>query len=81
MGEVEYAQKSYKKAIVEFSKVQELNPKSARVPATLYKIGLCFQRLNMPKESKDFFAELQERYPNSSEAKKARAKTSEKGKQ
>ena len=75
LGEGEYAQKNYKKAIVEYSKVQEIFSKSPKTPASLYKIGLCFQKLNMQKESRDFFSELTERYPNSPEAKKARGKS------
>lgn len=77
LGEAEYGQKNYKKAIVQYSKVQEVNAKSNRVPSSLYKIGMAFQHLNMPKESKGFFAELIERYPKSAEAKKARAKVKE----
>lgn len=77
LGEAEYGQKNYKKAIVQYSKVQEANAKSSRVPASLYRIGLAFGHLNMSKESKGFFAELIDRYPKSAEAKKARAKVKE----
>lgn len=77
MGEALYCSKDYKKAIVQFSKVQESFAKSARIPQALYKIGLAFQHLNMPKESKGFFSELIERFPKSAEAKKARAKVKE----
>lgn len=77
LGEAEYGLKNYKKAIVAYSKVQEANSKSAQVPASLYKIGLSFQNLNMNKEAKGFFSELLERYPTSKEAKKARAKVKE----
>ncbi|GEM_PF-1557988 len=74
LGEAEYAQDNFKKAIVAYSKVQELQPKSSRVPAALYKIGMCFERLNMNKEAKGFFAELAERFPKTSEGKKAKAR-------
>lgn len=77
LGESNFCQKDYKKAIVQYSKVQEAFMKSPRVPASLYRIGLAFQHLNMTKESKGFFSELVERYPNSPEAKKARAKVKE----
>lgn len=76
-GEAEYCEKNYKKAIVQYSKVQEVHPKSSRIPQSLYKIGLAFQHLNMLKESKGFFNELIERYPKSPEAKKARSKVKE----
>ena len=76
MGEAQFALKNYKKAIVNYSKVQEVNNKSPRVPASLYKIGLSFQALNMNKEAKNFFAELVEKFPKSAEAKKAKVKLS-----
>ena len=77
IGEVEYAQKNYKKSILAYSKVQEASAKSPKVSQSLYKIGLAFQNLNMKKEARGFFAELVERYPKSAEAKKARARLKE----
>lgn len=77
LGECDYNRKDYKKAIVQYSKVQEAFAKSARVPASLYRIGLSFQHLNMPADAKGFFSEVVERYPKSAEAKKARAKVKE----
>lgn len=73
-GEAKMGSRDFKGAIVEYSKVQEVFSKSPRVPESLYKIGLCFEKLNMKKESRDFFGELIERFPKSTEAKKARAK-------
>lgn len=74
LGEAEYGQDNFKKAIVAYSKVQELQPKSSRVPAALYKIGLSFEKLNMKKEARGFFSELSERYPKTPEGKKAKAR-------
>lgn len=72
LGEAEFGLKHYKKAIVNYSKVQESSAKSGHIPASLYKMGLSFQQLNMNKEAKGFFAELADKYPKSPEAKKAR---------
>lgn len=74
LGEASYGQKAWKKAIVEYSKVQESFDKSPRIPASLLKIGLSFEQLGMAKEAKNFFSELVERYPKSAEAKKAQSK-------
>lgn len=74
LGECEYGQKNYKKSIVQYSKVQEVDEESARIPVSLYKIGLSFQSLKMNKEAKGFFRELVERFPKSPEAKKAKSK-------
>ena len=64
-----FGKKSYKKAIVEYSKVQETYAKSVRIPAALYRIGTSFLKINMPKDAKSFFNLLLERYPKSPEAK------------
>ncbi|MEW6055400.1 MAG: tetratricopeptide repeat protein [Bdellovibrionota bacterium] len=77
LGEVEYGQKQYKRAIVNYSKVQETSSKSPRVPASLYKMGMSFHHLEMAKEAKGFFKELIERFPRSAEAKKAKARVKE----
>ncbi len=74
LGEAEYGQKHYKKAIVEYSKVQEAYSKSLRVPTSLYRIGVCFEYLNMKKEAQGFYNELIERYPKSSESKRAKSR-------
>lgn len=74
LGEAQYAQKKYKDAILAYSKVQELSAKSARNPESLYKIGLCFQQLNMQSEANNFFKVLLERFPKSAEAKKAKGR-------
>jgi TolA-binding protein len=77
LGEVEFQQKNYKKAIVEFSKVQDAAAKSELIPASLYKIGQSFSKLGMKQEAKGFFGELLEKYPKSPEAKKLKGKSGE----
>jgi TolA-binding protein len=74
LGEIDYSQNAYKKAIVNFAKVQETFSKSDLIAPSLYKIALSFQKLGMKKEAEGFFSELKERFPKSKEAKKARAK-------
>ncbi len=74
LGEAAYGQKAWKKAIVEYSKVQESFSKSPRIPAALLKIGLCFEQLGSAKDGQSFFQELLERFPQSPEAKKAKSK-------
>lgn len=73
LGEAEYGRDNYKKAIVAYSKVQEVQPKSPLVPPALYKIALSFEHLNMHKEAKGFFSEIVERFPHTPEGKKAKA--------
>ncbi len=73
LGRALFGEKDYRKSIVELSKVQEVSSKSPRIPASLYYIGKAFEKLNMKKEAKGFYADLIERFPKSDEAKKAKA--------
>lgn len=75
MGSALFKQKEYRKAIVDLSKVQEINSKSARIPAALLLIGKSFDKLNMKKEAAGFYQELSEKYPTSPEAKKIKSKS------
>lgn len=74
IGESHYAQKNYRGAIVDFSGFNEKFAKSRRVPASLYKIGQCFEALGMKDDAKPFYQELVERYPKSPEARSAKSK-------
>lgn len=73
-GESYFQQKLYKKAILDFSKFPEKFMHSKKLPAALYKIGLAFEALGMKEDAKGFFQEIVDKYPKSSEAKKAKAK-------
>ena len=66
--------KQYKKAIVDFSKFPEKYPKSPNAPEAMYKIGLCFEALDMKEDARGFYQEIVEKYPKSPEAKKAKKK-------
>jgi TolA-binding protein len=69
-----FQKKNWKRSALAFQKFKESRPKDKRVPEAILKTGICFLELNMPDEAKAFFDELIEKYPNSSEAKKARAR-------
>lgn len=69
-----YATKQYKKAIADYSRFPESFTKSRRMPQALYKIGLSFDALGMKTDAAPFYQELSEKFPNSAEAKKARAR-------
>lgn len=73
-AEAYYALKQYKKAIVDYSKFPEKYTKSTHLPSALLKIGLSFEALGMKEDAKGFYQELVEKFPKSSEAKKAKAK-------
>ncbi len=70
-GEELFNKKSWKEAIVEYSKYREANPKGKMYADATYKIGVCFQELKLKDEAKAFFDEVIAKSPNSKEAKKA----------
>lgn len=69
-----FEKKEWRKAIVAYQKFRDANPKSKKFPEATYKTGVCFQELSMKDEAKTFFDELIAKYPNSAEAKKAKAR-------
>lgn len=79
LGLAQFQLKDYKKAIVSLSKVQELSPKSNKVPPSLLLIGRSFDKLSMKKEAQGFYQELVDKYPKSAEARKIKGKTGKAG--
>ena len=73
-GQAYFDSKQFKKAIVDFSKFPEKFSKSKKMPSALFKIAQSFESLGMKQDSRDFYSELVEKFPKSSEAKKARSK-------
>lgn len=73
-GESFFAKGQYKKAIADFSRFPESFSRSRRMPQALYKIGMSFDALGMRADAQPFYQELLEKFPESSEAKKARTR-------
>lgn len=73
-GESQFLIKQYKGAIVDFSKISEKFPKSKRIPLVLLKIGQSFEALGMQDDARGFYQDLVERFPKTSEAKKAKSR-------
>lgn len=69
-----YQQKQYKKAIVDYSKFPERFSRSKYMAASLYKIGLSFEAMGMKEDARSFFQELVDKFPKSTEAKRAKLK-------
>ena len=70
-----FAKKEWKKAILNYQKFRDANPKNKKAPEAAYKIGVCFQELGMKDEAKTFFDDVISKYPNSPEARKSRTRT------
>ena len=73
-GEAYYAKEQYKKAILDYSSLQEKYPKSKHMPKALLKIGMSFDSLGMKSDAKAFYQEILEKHAKAPEAKSAKAK-------
>lgn len=71
-GEDHFAKKEWRKAILNYQKYREQQPKGKKFPEATYKMGVCFQELGMKDESKTFYDELIGKFPSSPEARRAR---------
>lgn len=72
VGECFFAQAQFDSALVEYGAVRDRWPQGDRAAASLYKTGLCQERLGRAADSRRSFEELISRFPNSGEAQLAR---------
>jgi tol-pal system protein YbgF len=76
-GETLFAKEQYKKAILDYSGLQEKYPRSKHIPKSLLKIGMAFEALGMRSDAKAFYQELVDKHPKAPETKSAKAKLKE----
>jgi TolA-binding protein len=74
LGEEHFEKKDWKKAILNFQKYRDTNPKSKKFPEATYKIGVSFQELGLKDEARTFFDEVISKFPNSADAKRAKTR-------
>jgi tol-pal system protein YbgF len=74
VGECYYFEKKYEKAIVEYDKVTKNFPEGNKVPYALLKQGLSFLKLGDKASAKLLLQQVTKDYPNTSQARIARAK-------
>jgi len=72
VGECFFAQSVFDSAAAEYVQVEAVYPKGDKVPAALYKLALCHERLGRKTASARAFEDLVKRFPNSGEAQLAR---------
>lgn len=72
IGETYYSEKKYEQAILAFQDVIKLYPKKEKAPAALLKQGLSFKSLGDMKSARYVLKKIQEDYPRSVEAKRAK---------
>ena len=74
IGESLYAQKEFNAAIVAFDEVIQEYPRSAMVASSTLKVGLSFANLGDQPNARFFLQQVQENFPNSTEAQLATEK-------
>jgi tol-pal system protein YbgF len=74
VGECYYFEKKYEKAIVEYEKVAKSFPEGNKVPYAILKQGLSFLKLGDKASAKLLLQQVTKDYPNTSQARIARAK-------
>jgi tol-pal system protein YbgF len=79
VGECLFAQSQFDSAAVEYARVESQWPKGDKVPAALYKLALCQDKLNKAEDSKRTLEDLVKRFPLSGEAQLARERLSSGG--
>ena len=72
IGECLFAQSKFDSAAVEYAKVEAAYPQGDKVPAALYKLALCQEKLGQTAEAKKTLEDLVKRFPLSGEAQLAR---------
>lgn len=77
VGESFYALASYDSAEVAYKDVQSQYPDGDKVPASLYKLGMTYQKMGQTQDAKETFSRLSQEYPRSGEATLAEERISE----
>lgn len=74
LADEHFKNKDWKKAIIQYQKYRDENPKGKKVAESTYLIAYSFNELGMKEEAKTFYEEVISKFPTSLEAKKAKAK-------
>jgi len=72
IGEAYYSERNYEQAVLAFQEVIKKYPKKEKAPAALLKQAMSFRGLGDAKSARYVLRKLQEDYPRSEEAKKAK---------
>ena len=74
LGETYFAEGNFQQAAAEYNAVRKKYTKSKWVPNALYKLGMCFEKLNLKSDAKLFYETVRKKYKKSSVAKDAAAR-------
>jgi TolA-binding protein len=76
-GELLFAGRRYREALLAYGKVAEDFPKAEHAPDALLGAAESMVRLDMSADARDIFAQVVQKYPSSAAAKKAKARMAE----
>lgn len=76
-GELLFADRRFREALLAYGKVAESFPRSERAPDALLGVAESMVRLDMTADAKDIFAQVLEKYPKTPAAAKAKARMTE----
>ncbi|MCB9651827.1 MAG: tetratricopeptide repeat protein [Deltaproteobacteria bacterium] len=71
IGETYFAEGSFQQAAAEYNAVRKKFASSKWVADALFKLGMCFEKLNLPEDAKIFYETVKKKYKKSSVAKDA----------
>ena len=66
-----FAKGQFEAAIDSYDKYRKKYPKGKNYPQATFKMGLAFEKLNMPRDARAFYLEVMENFPKTSTSKKA----------
>lgn len=72
IAETYLSEANFQQAAAEFNKVRKSYPRSKKVPEALFKLGVCFENLKLPKDAKLFYTTVVKKHRRSPAARKAR---------
>ena len=72
IGETYFAEGNFQQAAAEYNAVRKNYKRSRWVPDALYKLGMCFEKLNLKSDAKLFYETVVKKYRKSKVAKDAK---------
>ena len=71
IGETYFAEGNFQQAAAEYNAVRKKHSKSKWVADAIFKLGMCFEKLNLPEDAKLFYQTVRKKYRKHKVAKKA----------
>ena len=72
IGESYFTKKEWQMALIEFEKVEKNYPNGNKIPAAIYKIGLCYLNMGIRNRGKDSLRRVVQDFPDTPEASLAK---------